>query len=100
MSYWEKLKTNKQIYTYIYIQKLDKTHTLYIDSANPTWADSFPVFYLNFEVCQICNVFLSCGMEFQILSPKYDIDCLPYVSVSTWLTLKNFFWLMSKIIMI
>ena len=36
MSYWEKVKTNKQIYTYIYIQKLDKTHTLYIDFANPT----------------------------------------------------------------
>ena len=31
--------------------------------------------------------FISCGMGFQILGPRYDIDCLPYVSDLTWLTL-------------
>ena len=30
---------------------------LYVNSANPTWTDRFPVFYLSFECCQSCKVF-------------------------------------------
>ena len=100
MSYWEKLKTNKQIYTYIYIQKLDKTHTLYIDFANPTWADRFPVFYLSFEGCQICNVFYFLRYGIPDFRSEIWYRLFAICFSFNMIDLKFFSWLMSKIIMI
>ena len=67
-----------------------------IDSANPTWTGRVPAFYLSFECCQSCIVFYFLRYGIPNLGPRYDTDCLPYVSVLTWSTDQ----LMSKIIMI
>ena len=42
----------------------------------------FQRFILGLNAAKV-TFFISCGMEFQILSPKYDTDCLSYVSVLT-----------------
>ena len=42
------------------------------------------------KAAKVVKIFISCGMEFQVLGPKYDVECLSYVSVSTRSTL-NFF---------
>ena len=43
----------------------------------------FQCFILVLNAAKFVKIFISCGMEFQILGPSYDIDCLPYVLVST-----------------
>ena len=100
----------KQIYIYIYIyiyihihtyiQKLDKTHMLYIDSANPTWTDRFPVFYLSFEGCQSCKDLYF--LQYGIPGFRSEIWCRVFVICFSFnmINLNFLSWLMSKIIMI
>ena len=63
-AYWEKLKQiKKNIYTQL------KTNTnLQID---------FQRLILVLNAAKVVTFFFSCGMDFQILGPKYDTDCLP-----------------------
>ena len=43
----------------------------------------FQCFISVLNAAEVVTCFISWGMEFQILGPRYDVDYLPYVSVLT-----------------
>ena len=62
--------THIYIYIYIYIYILHEQI-------------GFQCFILVLNATKVVTFFISCGMEFQILGLRYDINCLPYISGST-----------------
>ena len=73
---------------------------MYIDSANPTWTNRFPVFYLSFECCQSCNLFYFWRYWIPDFGSKMWYRLFATCFSFYMINLKFCSWLLSKIIMI